>query len=86
MSELTKIPNIGPELAKRLEAIGVNSYDQLARLGTIETVKRLKLANINACCNMLYAIEGAIRKIRWHDLPKQDREKLKEEYKRKILD
>jgi DNA transformation protein and related proteins len=80
MSELTKIPNIGPELAKRLNAIGIETYEQLKERGTLEVVKDLKLSNITACYNMLYAIEGAIRKIRWHDLPQTDRDKLKEAY------
>lgn len=34
--------------------------------------------------NKLYAIEGAIQDVRWHQLPKEYREKLKQMYLEKI--
>jgi hypothetical protein len=32
---------------------------------------------------MLYALEGALRGIRWHDLPPADREEIKARYDRR---
>jgi DNA transformation protein len=33
-----------------------------------------------ACYNMLYAIEGAVRGVRWHYIPKEERDQLKREF------
>jgi len=80
MSDLTSLPNIGPTLAQKLNQIGVTSYDQLAELGSIEAVIRIGQTDPSACCNMLYALEGAILGVRWHLIPKDQRGTLKREF------
>ncbi len=77
MEDLTKLPNIGGVLAEKLNKIGIFSFDQLAELGSIETVLRIGETDMMTCYNMLYALEGAIIGVRWHGLPKSDREELK---------
>ncbi len=78
MEDLSKLPNIGEVLAGKLQGIGVTSYEELASMGSIQAVLRIGDRDASACYNMLYAIEGAIRGVRWHALPKEDRRKLKE--------
>jgi DNA transformation protein len=80
MEDLTKLPNIGEVLAKKLHNVGVHSYDDLIDIGSVEATLRIVGSDPFGYYNMLYAIEGAIRGIRWHDIPKEDRKFIKEEY------
>ena len=77
MEDLTKLPNIGPTLAEKLNQIGISTFDQLIDAGSIEAVLRIGHSDMTTCYNMLYALEGAILGVRWHGLPKSDREVLK---------
>ena len=79
MGELTNLPNIGNVLAEELEASGITTYQQLADCGSVKAVLQLS-GTVHVCLNKLYALEGAIRGIRWHELPKEVRQQLKEEY------
>ena len=80
MEDLTNLPNIGKVLAEKLKGIGITNHGELVSAGSIQAVLRIKETDLSACYNMLYAIEGAIRGVRWHDLPKDERKKLKEAF------
>lgn len=80
MEDLTKLPNIGKVLAEKLKQIGVNTYDDLAEMGSVEALIRIGQTDITAFANMLYALEGAIMGVRWHDIPIEYREKVKEQF------
>jgi DNA transformation protein len=80
LEDLTKLKNIGPTLAQKLQGIGVESLEDLKKLGSIEVVLQIRVKDLSACYNMLYAIEGAIQGIRWHNIPKMDKAKLKAEF------
>lgn len=80
MEDLSQLPNIGKVLAEKLNRNDVTSYDDLVSLGSIEAVLRIGKTDQSACYNMLYALEGAIRGIRWHSIPREERQQLKEEY------
>ena len=41
MDKLTKLPNIGPTLAEKLQEIGITSQHALAELGSIEAVIKI---------------------------------------------
>jgi DNA transformation protein len=79
---LESLPNIGPELARRLREAGVSTPEELKSIGSIEAASRLGLhsASDAACRSALSALEGAIRGIRWHGIPKTDRDHLWAEY------
>jgi len=62
------MPNIGNTLAKKLNLVGIETPTQLIETGTENAFIRLIQIDKNACYNMLYAIEGAIQGIRWHNL------------------
>lgn len=80
MSELKELPNIGKNLEKELKKVGITSYKELAECGSVDALLRINEKSKRGCYNMLYALEGAIQGIRWHDLPKEEREILKKEY------
>ena len=80
MNELMKLSNIGEVLADKLIKVGIDSYDKLVELGSVSTVIRIGETDTTACYNMLYALEGAIRGVRWHAIPKEDRKIIKDEF------
>ena len=80
MEDLTKLPNIGPFLAEKLNQIGVYTFDNLAEMGSVEALMRIGQTDFTAFANMLYALEEAILGVRWHRIPKEHRQKLKEHF------
>ena len=81
LENLASLPNIGETLAEKLVSAGITSYDDLASLGSVEvTLKIREGVDPGACYNMLYAIEGALRSVRWHTIPKEERSQLKKEF------
>lgn len=80
MSKLTDLPNIGKELEKQLNMIGINSYDDLVNCGSQEAWLKIKEKDPSACINRLMALEGAIQNIRWYDLSDKDKKYLKDFY------
>ena len=80
MDDLTQLPNIGSVLAEKLNQIGINTYDDLAEMGSVEALIGIGQTDITAFANMLYALEGAILGVRWHSIPKEHRQKLKEQF------
>jgi len=80
LEDLTQLPNIGPVLADKLNQIGVTTYDDLAEIGSVEALIRIGQTDIIAFANMLYALEGAILGARWHNIPEEHREIIKEQF------
>ncbi len=78
MSKLTDLPNIGQTLADKLIDAGIRSHDELARIGSVKAVLRIASSDESGCYNMLFALEGAIRGVRWHNIPANDRTWLME--------
>ena len=78
---LAGLPNIGDVLAEKLAVAGITDHDNLVSLGSVEvTLKIRDGVDPGACYNMLYAIEGAIRGVRWHTISKEERTQLKREF------
>lgn len=78
---LTSLPNIGDVLAEKLAVAGVTDYNDLVSIGSVEAMLKIRDGlDPGACYNMLYAIEGAIRGIRWHNISKDERDQLKREF------
>jgi DNA transformation protein len=75
---LQALPNIGAEVASRLCEAGITTPDELRRLGSIEAAVRLKAARPGdpPCRSMLSGLEGAIRGVCWHAIPKDERDRL----------
>jgi DNA transformation protein len=79
VDELTRLPNIGTVLAQKLRQAGITSNDDLIDLGSVEVYLRVWGRQDVIGYNMLYAIEGAIQGVRWHDLPREHRHRVKQE-------
>ncbi|MDR0790220.1 MAG: TfoX/Sxy family protein [Bacteroidales bacterium] len=77
MSKLSERINIGKVLESNLNSVGIESYEDLTKLGSEEAFLKLQMFGHDPCMNTLCALEGAIEGIRWHDLPKEKKENLK---------
>ncbi len=81
---MKNLPNIGPTLVKQLNAAGIETYEQLCDIESKEAWLRVSEVDPSACTMRLYAFEGAIQGVRWHDLPdktKSDLSAFAKEYK-----
>ncbi len=80
MSKLEKQPNIGKELERQLNEVGITTFEELFDIGSKEAWLRIKSVDDSACINRLYALEGAVQGIRWHNLSEDIKGELKEFY------
>jgi DNA transformation protein len=70
MAEIEDTPNIGKVLGKRLRTVGIDTREKLETMGDADAFLRL-CARFpeDACVHTRLALAGAVRGIRWHDLP-----------------
>ena len=80
--DLVSLPNIGKTLAEKLKLAGISTPDQLKSTGSENAFIRIKTIDRDACLDMLFALEGAIQGIRWHNLQENKKLELKEFFKR----
>jgi DNA transformation protein and related proteins len=79
-NDLTDLPNIGRTLAEKLKMVGISSPGDLLNTGSENAMIKIKTIDKEACINMLFALEGAIQGIRWHNLDKSKKLELTEFY------
>ena len=80
MAELTSIRNIGREIERKLNLIGICSAEELTRLGSKEAFLQLKMRYPNVCLVHLYTLQGAIDQLPYNRLPDEVRRDLKDFY------
>lgn len=78
MSELTTLKNIGAEMSKKLQSVGINSAEELKSVGSKEAFVRLKLRYPELCLVFLYVLQGAIENIDYNKLSEDKKAELKE--------
>lgn len=76
-----QLRNIGPKLADKLIAVGIDTPEKLSAIGAKAAFGKIcghgdNYGDYNAA--YLYALEGAIRECDWLDIP----DAVKQEYKR----
>jgi DNA transformation protein len=76
MPGLTDLPNLGKVVEAQLERAGITTPSQLKRLGSVTAALRLEAVGVSVCVSKLCALEGAIRGIRWHSIPADERRAL----------
>lgn len=80
VSEFESMLNIGKVLAQMIAEIGICSQDEFRELGAENIFLKMKSIEKepgDCCINKLYAIEGAVQGIRWHNLDKERKYELK---------
>ena len=86
MKTLTDLPNIGMVVARKLEAAGIATPEDLKALGSVEALRRIRAKNEEdaPCRSMLSGLEGAIRGVRWHAIDKGERDQLWRQYQERL--
>ncbi len=80
MGELSALPNIGKVLEQQLVQADIHSANQLKEIGSTNAWLRIQAFDPSACYSRLCALEGAICSVRWHHLPNETKEELKQFY------
>lgn len=75
-SELLELKNLGMATVNILHAIGINTYPELRKVGSVEAYRRIKSRDINVSKVMLYALQGALMDVHWNDLPPELKQQL----------
>lgn len=78
MSELMSMMNIGREMSKKLTAVGIDSSEKLIETGAKQAFLKLKERYPQVCLVHLYALEGAIHNLEFHNLLEDKKKELKE--------
>ena len=70
--------SMGPKSSEWLASIGVHSLEDVAKLGVVETYKRVKAVYPEkVSLNLLYGLQAALLDISWNELPPDMKEQLK---------
>ena len=77
MAELTSMMNIGKEMARKLDSVGIGSAEELVCSGAEQAFLKLKERYPNVCLVHLYALEGAVRNVEFNSLPEGRKKELK---------
>lgn len=78
MGKLAVLPNIGVRLEEQLNVAGIDTPESLRELGSREAWLKLKYMDPSVNITRLYALEGALRGVRWHLLDDKTKDELKE--------
>lgn len=74
---LNKLPNIGKVLADSLKEVGIETANDLITCGSENAFIRLFTVDNNSCLSKLFALEGAVQGIRWHNLDESRKKELR---------
>ena len=77
MGKLVVLPNIGVKLEEQLIVAGIETPEQLRALGSHEAWLRLRRMDPTVSLTRLYALEGAVRGVRWHLLDEDTKRELR---------
>lgn len=75
----TNLRNIGPVAAEWLAEVGVNSLEDLQRIGVVTAYALVKRHHAEATLNLLWALEGAANDCDWRDVTVETKQRLKTE-------
>ncbi|MDE7157937.1 MAG: TfoX/Sxy family protein [Clostridiales bacterium] len=77
MTDLTKMVNIGKEMAEKLKSVEIDCAERLVEIGSKEAFFRLKTKYPQVCLVHLYALEGAIKNVEYNRLSEETKAELK---------
>ena len=77
MGDLSTLRNIGKEIEKKLNFVGITSADELKQIGSKKAFEQIKTHYPNVCLVHLYTLEGAISDTDYNQLPEDVKADLK---------
>ena len=69
--------NLGPTSAGWLRDVGIASFEDLERLGSVAAYQQVAERRPGVSLNLLYALEGALLDVRWDLLSREVRADLR---------
>ena len=78
MPELTDMMNVGKDMAKKLNAVGIDLSEKLIEIGSKQAFLQLKQEFPNVCLVHLYTLEGAITNTEFNCLSEEKKKELKD--------
>ena len=75
--ELTKLPNIGPELARLLDEVEIRDSEELKELGAEMALLRMRAQGLDVCFHKLTALEGAVQGVKKSQLAPERKAELR---------
>lgn len=80
MGELLKLPNIGKTVEDLLLQVGINTVEELKKIGAKAAWLKIQEMDESACIHRLMALEGAIEGVKKTMLSEEVKADLKEFY------
>lgn len=77
MGELSKLINIGEEIERQLEKVGIKTYEELKAVGSKGAWLKIYEIDKSACTHRIMALEGAIQGIKKSLLDEEVKSDLK---------
>jgi DNA transformation protein len=78
--KLSDYPNIGKEVERQLNEVGISTMEELVSIGTEQAWLKIQEIDESACIHRLLALEGAIQGVKKNLLPEERKIELKEFY------
>jgi len=71
--KLRDLLGIAQRIERQLMDIDINSPARLSDVGSHEAFRRLRNIDPSLSVNILYALEGAISEVHWHDFTREEK-------------
>ena len=72
--------NLGPKSMEWLASVGVYTLDDVAKLGVVESYKRVKAAyHEKVSLNLLWGLQAALLDLPWNELPPDIKSELRKQ-------
>ena len=69
--------NMGPKSSEWLASVGIHTLDDVAKLGVVETYRRVKAAYPEkVTLNMLWGLQATLLDLPWNQLPLDIKEEM----------
>lgn len=82
MGELSKLPNIGKEVERQLNEVGIFTLSELKEIGAENAWLRIQAVDSSACIHRLLALEGAVQGVKKTLLSDERKAELKVFYEK----
>lgn len=83
---IERLPNLGPKSARVLRGVGVDTVEELTRIGPVAAFVRARHAWEGATLNLLWALVAGLRGAHWRELTPREKAELRAQVEAFSLD
>lgn len=77
LRRIASLKNLGPKSAEQIVAVGIDGPDEIRELGAVVVFHRVKSRfPASTSLNLLWALQGALMEVHWHDVPDEVKRQL----------